>query len=71
MGRTKSNLYGVLGALGHRINNTPGVHEKQGIAYVLEFATFDSGDGWGWKMRPELRQVLQTGKYKWAAEWIK
>jgi hypothetical protein len=71
MGRTKSELYGVLGALGRRINGTSGVHGKPGIVYVLELAGFSDGDGWGWKMRPELRQVLQTGSYKWTTDWIK
>jgi hypothetical protein len=71
LGRTKSEVYGVLGALGRRINNTSGVLGKPGIGYVFELVNFDRGDGWGWAMRPELRKALQTGNYEWAKEWVK
>ena len=66
MGRTKSEVYGALGALGRRINNTPGVHGKPGVTYVFEIIHLETGDGWGWKIRPELRQALQMGGYEWA-----
>jgi hypothetical protein len=71
MGRTKSQVYGVLGALGRRINNTPGVQDKPGINYVFELGDYSKGGGWGWKMRQELRQALANGNYEWAKDWAK
>jgi hypothetical protein len=70
MGRTKSQVYGVLGALGRRINNTSGVQDKPGINYVFELGDYAHGDGWGWKMRKELRQALMSGEYEWAKDWV-
>jgi hypothetical protein len=71
MGRTKSQLYGALGALGRRINRTPGVKGEPGVGYVLELVRFEEGAGWGWKMRPELREALRSGNYKWAIDFAK
>jgi len=68
MGRTESQLFGVLGALGRRINNTTGVEGTPGVNYVFELVK-DAGSkenpSWGWKMRPELREVLKAGHYDW------
>jgi hypothetical protein len=71
MNRPLEQIYGVLGALGRRINNTPGVQGKPGIGYLLELVRFDIGQRWGWKMRRELRRVLQEKKYPWSDEWLK
>jgi hypothetical protein len=73
MGRTKDQVYGVLGALGRRVNNTPGVEGKPGITFLLRFvqdAGAETGEDWGWAMRPELRQVLKEDNYIWARGWV-
>lgn len=67
MGRTNSQLSGVLGALGRRINNTTGVEGKPGIIYLLEIVS--DADGWGWRMRYELKQVIKNSNYSWAKDW--
>jgi hypothetical protein len=72
MGRTESQIYGVLGALGRRINNTEGVEGAPGIGFIFEYVRHvGSGEypGWGWKMRPELREVLSLGDYAWTRDW--
>jgi hypothetical protein len=74
MGRTESQIYGVLGALGRRINNTQGIEGTPGIGYVFGYireVESESYPGWGWKMRPELRDVLRSGNYAWAKDWAK
>jgi hypothetical protein len=70
MHRPKEQIYGVLGALGRRINNTPGISDKPGIGYVFELMRYEKGERWGWKMRRELRQALQSRRYSWAKEWL-
>lgn len=71
MGRTSSQLSGVLGALGKRINNTTGVEGKPGVTYLLQIVRAIDGDpgAWGWSMRHELMQVIRDGNYAWAKEW--
>jgi hypothetical protein len=74
MQRTEQQIYGVLGALGRRVNNTEGIVGNPSINYVFEFVdNKDTGDiqNWGWKMRPELRKVLEAEKYLWAKDWLK
>lgn len=68
---TPSQLSGVLGALGRRINNTPGVEGKPGISYMLEIVHEIDSDpqAWGWRMRYELMQLIRDSNYPWAEEW--
>lgn len=71
MGRNETQLRGVLGALGKRINNTSGVVGTPGVNYLLEIVREIDGDpeAWGWSMRYELRQIIKNSKYPWAKEW--
>jgi hypothetical protein len=74
MERTEQQIYGVLGALGRRVNNTDGIKGNPGVNYVLEFVkNINSGEDqtWGWKMRLELKKVLETEKYSWSKSWLK
>ena len=74
MGYARNQVFGVLGALGRRINNTPGVEGNPGIGFVLQYVEVDGiseEDSWGWKMRPELREALRKGNYEWAKDWAK
>jgi hypothetical protein len=59
LNRSKSELAGVLGALGHRINRTEGLEGKGGIEAVLEACTLEDGD-WHYRMRPVLREALEA-----------
>lgn len=70
--RTTAQLSGVLGALGRRINATAGVEGKPGINYLLEIVRGfdDDPSAWGWRMRPETRQVIKNSNYSWAKDWI-
>ncbi len=68
LGITKEQIYGVLGALGRRINNTNGVEDKPGILLLFEFKRYDTdenSDNWGWAMRAEVRSCLATANYPW------
>lgn len=68
LGITKEQTYGVLGALGRRINNTTGVEGKPGILLLFEFKRYDTNensDNWGWAMRPEVRSCLASVNYVW------
>ena len=58
MGRSRSELAGVLGALGRRVNNTEGLEGKGGIEAVLEVSKLEDGD-WHYRMLPVLRQALE------------
>jgi hypothetical protein len=66
-----AQLNGVLGALGRRINNTPGVDGKPGIWYFFDIVYEDDAnpDTWGWCMRYELIQLIKNGNYPWAKDW--
>ncbi len=57
MGRPIDKLNGVLGALGRRVNETPGAKGKEGICALLEVHNADGN--WHYRMRPELRQALE------------
>jgi hypothetical protein len=59
LNRSKSELAGVLGALGHRINRTEGLEGKGGIEAVLDACTLEDGD-WHYRMRPVLREALEA-----------
>ncbi len=64
--RTKRKMSGVLGALGRRINNTPGIEDEPGVAFLLNYKNNAPPKGsWGWGMSQELRQVLENGNYSW------
>jgi hypothetical protein len=58
MGRSRSELAGVLGALGRRVNNTEGLEGKGGIEAVLEVSKLEDGD-WHYRMLPVLREALE------------
>jgi len=58
-GRSRSELAGVLGALGRRINGTEGLKGKGGIEAVLEVSMTDDGD-WHYQMRAILREALEA-----------
>ncbi|MEZ4541430.1 MAG: hypothetical protein R3C43_15775 [Chloroflexota bacterium] len=62
-GRTTEELSGVLGGLGRRVNATPGIEtlaEAPGVNLLFEHReSAPPGGGWGWAMRPELRQALE------------
>ncbi|MBC8509944.1 MAG: hypothetical protein H8D34_34280, partial [Chloroflexi bacterium] len=57
MGIDKSQLAGVLGALGRRINNTKGLEGGEGSLIVLDINRED--DEWFYRMRPILRDALE------------
>ena len=59
MDRSRSQLAGVLGALGLRINGTEGLGGKGGIEVVLDVSMADDG-GWHYQMRPILREALEA-----------
>ncbi len=69
-GRTSEELSGVLGGLGRRVNATPGVDalpETPGVNLLFEYKeTAPPGGGWGWAMRPALRQALEDLGLPWA-----
>jgi hypothetical protein len=69
--KTTEQLAGVLGALGRRINNTPGIEGKPGITYLFEYVgeVNDKPGAWGWRMRYELKQAIKNGNYSWAKDW--
>lgn len=59
MNRTPSQLSGVLGALGNRINKTEGLEEKGWIGIVLDISETKDGE-WLYVMRPILRKALEA-----------
>jgi len=63
MNRTEQEIAGVLGALGRRVNGTPGVSGDEGIG--LLFIIERVGDEWHYRMKPELRQVLEEEGFDW------
>ncbi|MFC1976568.1 TIGR02391 family protein [Chloroflexota bacterium] len=58
VGRTRQQLAGSLGALGRRIQNTPGLDNGRGIGIVFEI-TLDKNGDYHYQMRPILRQALE------------
>lgn len=69
MGRSTEELSGVLGALGRRINATPGIEslpEPPGVALLFNYKESAPPKGeWGWAMKPVLREVLERGDFRW------
>jgi len=63
IGRSTEELSGVLGGLGRRINATRGVDALPQLPGVTLFfeqkESVPPGGGWGWAMRPELREALE------------
>ena len=59
IGRTRSQLAGVLGALGRRINGTKGLEGKGGIEVILDVSMTPDGS-WRYRMRPILREALEA-----------
>jgi hypothetical protein len=59
MGRTPKELTGVLGALGRRINGTPGVPQWKNSAIELFFDFPVRNGTFHYVMRPELREALK------------
>ncbi len=68
-GRTSEELSGVLGGLGRRVNATSGIDtlpEPPGINLLFEYKeSAPPGGGWGWAMRPALREVLEEIGLPW------
>lgn len=60
MGIEKTQLSGVLGALGRRINETEGVSKTNppGIAFFLDYTHEDGGE-YSYRLRPEVRAILK------------
>ncbi|WP_420636288.1 hypothetical protein [Candidatus Palauibacter sp.] len=58
-------MSGVLGALGHRINGTPGygaTHEP-GISMILRITKADGG--WRYRLEPVMREALEAHAPSW------
>ncbi len=54
----KGDLPGILGALGGRINYTPGIEGKPGVELLFNM---EQREGvWHYTMKPELRQTLEN-----------
>ena len=63
--RDASDLSGVLGALGHRINGTPGygaTHEP-GISMILQITK--AYGGWRYRLKPVMREALEAHAPSW------
>ncbi len=56
--RSRSQLAGVIGALGLRINATEGLGNKGGVAIIFDISRISSGD-YVCKMKPLLRKALE------------
>lgn len=67
--RSTGELAGILGALGRRINNTPGYGKsaKPGTGMIMSWERLPNGE-WGYKMRPEFRAVLIRLSPSWLGE---
>lgn len=72
IGRSTEELSGVLGGLGRRVNATPGIEtlpEPPGVNLLFEHKeSAPPLGGWGWAMRPELREVLDDLGAPWMAD---
>ena len=65
---TRQQLAGVLGALGHRINATPGVTVPEGRSPIEFFLQISEEDGeWRYILRPSVASVLGEIGFKWDA----
>jgi hypothetical protein len=66
--RKRSELPGIMGALGRRVNSTPGigVTKKPGISLLFDIAKLNNGAGeWHYKMSAMLREVLELLHPEW------
>jgi hypothetical protein len=59
MKRSRYQVAGVLGALGHRINGTEGLEDKGGVKVIVSISQLDDGDQL-YQMRPVLREALEA-----------
>jgi hypothetical protein len=55
----------VLGALGRRINRTPGINRKNPPGVELIFEAVQKDGRWHYTMKDELREVLKTQQPAW------
>lgn len=64
--RDRKNLGGILGALGNRINHTPGYGQdaRPGIGMLFTVEPV-SGGAWRYTMRPEMRAALEEMNPWW------
>jgi hypothetical protein len=58
LGRTRHELVGILGALGRRINNTPGADDDRGIGQFFQIEP--AGSECRYHMLPALREALEA-----------
>lgn len=63
--RTEPELAGVLGALGRRINRTSGMYAENSPGVELMFEVKQEGGQWHYRMRDELREVLEEYRPSW------
>ena len=63
--RTEQELAGVLGALGRRINRTPGVNPENPPGVDLMFEMKQQDGQWHYRMRDVLREVLEAEQPAW------
>jgi hypothetical protein len=56
--RTRSQLAGVLGALGVRINGTEGLENKGSVKIIFEIDRLENGD-YLYRIKPILRKALE------------
>ena len=73
--RDAKDLSGVLGALGNRINGTPGYGESQkpGIGMILRWNKVD--EGWRYHLKPVMQEALAAHAPPWlpdtaTSRWI-
>ncbi len=63
--RDAKDLTGVLGALGHRINGTPGygAARSPGIPMILQID--EANSGWRYRLKPVMREALELHAPSW------
>ena len=63
--RDEKDLTGVLGALGHRVNGTPGygATHKPGILMILQID--EAEQGWRYRLKPVMRDALAVHAPSW------
>lgn len=62
--RDADDLHGVLGALGNRLNRTPGFDGEPGIGAILDVSEGERG-GWRYRLKPVMEDALQRLAPKW------
>ncbi|MBK8129254.1 MAG: hypothetical protein IPK53_10170 [bacterium] len=70
--RDNADLAGVLGALGRRINATPGYGQiaKPGIGMLITWERAENSQ-WRYFLRPQFRAILQEQNPPWLHEMQK